>query len=350
MKALKTIFIILLALVGIILVLGLLGKKEYRVERSLVIPASASVVYANVSDLNNHAKWSPWREMDPDMKEEVTGEPGSVGQKASWSSNNGNVGNGSQEIIALGKDKMVRTALVFTSPWESTSTGTFDLVEENGGTKVVWGVEGENAFMMRVMSMFMDMDGMVGPQFEKGLAKLSSVCAEEQSALEEKMSKEYGGFTIETVERPAMAYVGKRKKMGWSEMKDFYEKTYPAVFKATGGAGVAPAGAPVGLFFDWNEETQSTDMFAGVPVQAGDVAKARALNGMVVEEVPAGKAFQIVYQGGYNGSGKAHEAMDMKLKADGAETRGVAIEEYLVGPSTEPDSNNWKTLIIYPLK
>ena len=349
MKVLKTLFIILLALLGIFVILGLVGDKTYRVERSTVIPASVGVVYANVSDLTNHEKWSPWKEKDPAMTVELSGTPGTVGQVSAWTGND-QVGSGSQTIIALEQDRSVRTDLKFLTPWESSSVATFDLEAHGDSTKVTWGIEGENDFMGRAMSAFLDMDGMVGPDFEKGLAKLSAVSMADQEAWNVANANTVDGFKIEIVSRPAMTYLGVRKDIGWSDMQKFFGSSFGAAMGAMGAAGVEPTGAPSGLFFVWDEENKRTEMLAGIPIPADKKGQFSKKKDLIVYEQPAGKAYMIAYYGGYNGSGKAHEAIDKKFTMDNTESGGLAIEEYITDPGTEPDSTKWLTHVIYPIK
>lgn len=349
MKALKTLLVIVLAIVAIVIVLGLIGPSEYRVERSITIPAETGVVWANVSDLEDHEEWSPWAEKDPDMAVTITGDAGQVGQKSEWKGDE-NVGSGYQQIAMVEENKAVRTDLHFIEPWESQSTATFDLEDLGDSTRVTWGIEGENNFMGKVMSVFMDMDKMVGPDFERGLANLKEVSTADQATLDAERAKMVDGFTIETMERPGMTYVGVRKTIPWSDMEKFFGNSFGKVFGALGQAGVQPQGAPTALYFMWDEENKRTDVLAGAAVSDADAAKFTGTAGMSTYAVAPGNAYVIDYFGGYAGSGAAHMAMDKKIKRDGASMREVAIEEYITDPGQEPDSSKWHTRIVYPIQ
>lgn len=349
MKALKTLLVIVLAIVAIVIILGLMGQSEYRVERSAVIPAEVGVVWANVSDLEDHEEWSPWAERDPDMEVTITGEGGQVGQKSEWKGDE-NVGSGYQQIAMLEENKAVRTDLHFIEPWEGNSVATFDLEDLGDSTRVTWGLEGENGFMGRVMSVFMDMDKMVGADYEQGLANLKKVSMADQAALDAERAKMVDGFTVETEQRPEMTYVGVRKTIPWSDMEKFFGSSFGKVFGALGQAGVQPQGAPTALYFMWDEENKRADILAGAGLAAADVAKLSGIPGMSTYTVAAGEAYVIDYFGGYSGSGKAHMAMDKMIKRNGTSMREVAIEEYITDPENEPDSSKWHTRIIYPIK
>src|SRR5262245_33267565 len=73
MRVLKTILIILAVLAALFVILGLMGSKTFRVERTTTIAAPASAVYANVSSLANMDKWGPWKEEEPDMTAQLSG-------------------------------------------------------------------------------------------------------------------------------------------------------------------------------------------------------------------------------------------------------------------------------------
>lgn len=344
MRALKTILIILLALAALVVLLGLMGPKDFRVERSTVINAPASAVYANVSSLAAMDKWGPWKEMEHNMTAQMSGSPdGQVGAISHWKSDES---EGEQELKELVPNKSVRTELRFLTPWPATNMGTFDIEEKGDSAKVTWGIQGQNDFIGRVMGVFMNMDEMIGPMFEKGLSNLKDLTEKEAAVQNAEQDRLVDGFEIGISDRPAIAYYGTRKTVKWSELEAFFGKNFGAAFGAAKAAGVEP-GTPSGIFFDWNEKDKTADLLAGVPVPADSKEK---LKGMTWYETPASKAYTIDYYGSYEGTGKAHEAMDKKLKADGVEMNMNVIEEYVTDPSTEPDTSKWLTKVVYLVK
>jgi hypothetical protein len=69
----------------------------------------------------------------------------------------------------------VALKLEFLRPWQATNATTFSFVPGDGGTKVTWAMEGSHTFGMKAFGMFMNLDKMVGRDFETGLASLKSV-------------------------------------------------------------------------------------------------------------------------------------------------------------------------------
>jgi carbon monoxide dehydrogenase subunit G len=141
------------------------------VARSTVINAPPEKIFAVVSDLQQTKDWSPWFELDPQVKVTFEGEGAVVGQKMSWSSQHPNVGTGSQQIVGLVENKQVVAALDFGEMGQATAT--VDLVPEGTGTRVDWTL---NVPLRNIIERWFGliMDRMAGPDFEKGLANLKA--------------------------------------------------------------------------------------------------------------------------------------------------------------------------------
>ncbi len=283
-------------------------------------------------------EWNPWSKMDPNIQNTFEGEDGAVGSTMSWSGNK-DVGKGSNTITASEPGARVETKLNFIEPFESEAGTYIQLDDAEGGTKVTWGMTGTMPFPWNALSPLMGMKGAIEKDYDKGLAALKAM-------VEDKIKNPtYRGFTIQTVDLPARTYIGYRSKVGFNDMGAYFQKNMPAIFKAALGAGAVQAGAPSGLYFEWNMETNIADMAVAIPV-----ASAVEIKGGSVAEIPAGKAAVIDYYGAYEGSGEAHFAMDDYLKEFGLTAGGPVIEEYITDPMTEPDTAKWLTKIIYPLK
>lgn len=177
---------LLLGLVAILV--GFLGyvamqPDHYEVVRTKVVPASPDTVYAIVSDFGRFPEWNPWRDADPNMKTELKGEAGKVGTVYSWKGND-EAGAGSMTITEVEPSKRVGIALKFEEPFPSEATTGWVLAPEKDGTEVSWTMSGENNFVGKLFCVFMDMDAMIGKDFEKGLAKLHEVAAAEQAKVD----------------------------------------------------------------------------------------------------------------------------------------------------------------------
>jgi effector-binding domain-containing protein len=111
-------------------------------------------------------------------------------------------------------------------------------------------------------------------------------------------------------------------------------------------SGVQMAGAPSGLYFDWNMEKGPTDMAAAI-AYTGTI---KAPAGLEVISLPAAKSLTIDYLGYYDQIGSAHEAMEKYIIEKNLEALTPAVEAYLTDPMTEPDTAKWLTRVMYFVK
>ncbi|MEZ4808840.1 MAG: SRPBCC family protein [Allomuricauda sp.] len=167
-----TLLYILAGLVVLILILALLAPKTYDVSRSIEIAQPKKAVFDNLRSLKNQDEWSPWAKKDLNMAKKFTGTDGQVGATSYWNGNK-DVGEGEQEITKIVDGERIESQLRFLKPWKSTSDA-YLVTEEVGKdkTKVTWGFTGKNKFPFSIMMLFMNMDKMVGKDFEEGLSNL----------------------------------------------------------------------------------------------------------------------------------------------------------------------------------
>lgn len=347
MRALKTILIIVFAVLAILLVLGLTGPADYRVERSTTMAAAPAQVYEYVSHLGHMKEWGPWQEMDKDQVQTIEGTDGTVG--AVWSWKGDTVGSGSQRIVAMEPNKKVTCELHFIEPFESKSMVDYELEPVGDSTRMVWRMSGENNFMGRIMGVFMNMDDMIGADFECGLTKLKTVVETARAqALAAEAEHTVDGFRIESVANGEQIYIGTRdKKLKWSAMQPFFAAQFGGAAQAVAEAMLELAGAPSAVYWEWNEKDQTADLMAAMPVK-GD-AKTE-VKGFATHVIPAGRMLKVAYYGPYESSMKAHLAIDKYIKDKGLTHYGNVIEEYVTDPMAEPDTTKWLTNIYYQVK
>ncbi|KAB7531004.1 polyketide cyclase [Flagellimonas olearia] len=170
----NTILYILAGVVLLIIILAVIAPKTYHVSRSIVIAKPKSEVFENLRFLKNQDQWSPWNQKDPDMEKKFTGTDGEVGAISYWNGNK-DVGEGEQEITKIVEGERVESELRFLKPWKSTSDAYLATESvDPDTTKVTWGFSGKNKFPFSIMMLFMNMDKMVGKDFEEGLDNLKS--------------------------------------------------------------------------------------------------------------------------------------------------------------------------------
>ncbi|NND15918.1 MAG: SRPBCC family protein [Eudoraea sp.] len=171
----EIVLYILIGIVVLITVLGLIAPKTYDVSRSININRPRSEVFDYARSLQKQDDWSPWARKDPNMNKEFEGTDGQVGAITKWQGNK-DVGEGEQEITHLVENERIESRLRFFKPWKSESDAYMQLSDnESNGTNFTWGFKGENKFPMSIMMLFMNMDKMIGKDFEEGLDSLKEV-------------------------------------------------------------------------------------------------------------------------------------------------------------------------------
>jgi len=324
--------------VVIVIILGFFGPKTYQLERSVVIARTPDVVWPHISSLRRTNEWSPFLKMDTTMVLEYKGADGEVGSSSSWVSKN--AGKGEQTIVAIEPMKSSDVKLKFFTPFgEMESNGYLRLEPDPAGSKVTWGFKGENNFIGRVMNSLSSMEKNVGPAFESGLADLKAMA-------EADPKPATSNYQISPGQYPGGKYLAVHKTLPMSGISDFYMKNIPLLLEAVKKSKVEMSGVPSGIYYTWDEKKMETDMAAAVGIK-GDM---KAPSGMEVMTVPASKSLVIEYKGGYAKMGDAHMAMDAHIKDNKMEATAPVLEEYYVGPGTEPDSTKWMTRIIYLIK
>lgn len=171
---LRKILLGLAALVLVFLIVVALQPADFRVERRTTINAAAATVFTHVNDFHLWNAWSPWAKIDPNMKQTFTGAPTGPGAVYTWSGNK-EVGEGRMTILESQPAQRVRINLEFITPFEATNLTDFTFKGAGNQTEVVWAMTGTNNFMLKAASLFMNMDKMVGGDFERGLSQLKSV-------------------------------------------------------------------------------------------------------------------------------------------------------------------------------
>ena len=147
----------------------------YHVERSATVDAPAATVYAQINDFSVWKEWSPWEKKDPAMKRTLSATPSGVGATYAWEGNK-EVGKGKMTITAASQDQKVGEKLEMLEPFPSTADIAFTLQAESPTTtKVTWAMDGKHNFMSKAFSVVKPMDGMIGKDFEDGLANLKKV-------------------------------------------------------------------------------------------------------------------------------------------------------------------------------
>lgn len=168
-------FIAIAAGAAIAGVLGIAARKPdtFRIQRTGVIGAPPEKILPLLTDFHRWAEWSPWEKLDPEMKRTFSGAESGRGAVYAWDGNK-KAGGGRMEITGSSPER-VTIQLDFTRPFAAHNVTTFTLQPRGGRTEVVWAMDGPQPFMNKVMGVLINLDKLVGKDFDAGLANLKAI-------------------------------------------------------------------------------------------------------------------------------------------------------------------------------
>jgi len=174
MKLVAVIFGVFLVAVCAVLVYAATRPDVFQVRRTASIKAPPEKIFPLIADFKSWTAWSPYEKKDPAMKRTYGQVTSGKGATYAWSGDR-NVGSGSMEILDAPAPSRVTIKLDFKSPFEAHNVADFTLQPADGGTSVSWSMQGPTPFFGKILHVFVDVDKMVGRDFEAGLANLKTI-------------------------------------------------------------------------------------------------------------------------------------------------------------------------------
>lgn len=331
MKIFKRILIAILVIVVALLIFAAFLPSNYTVVRTLAINKTAEEISKKIVDFHEWDNWSPWIGIDATEKYSYNDTIG-IGGKLEWTGDT--IGEGNMTITDVTSDT-IKYDLIFTAPWKSISAGSFSFAKADVGTTVTWTNKGDLSWpVMRLMGFFMNFDDMMGPDFEKGLAKLKTVVENSSKYTYNILEKEVTSTTIAVI----------RNKVNMGEIGDVLGKSYGAIQELIAKQGAKVVGPPMAITIAW--DSLSWDFEAAIPID-----KAIKENDKIqIKQSYAGKVIYLSYMGPYEKTYTAYTELESYKKEKGYTDNGGPWEIYITDPSTEPDQSKWITEIYFPVK
>lgn len=171
---LKIIIIVILVLIAAILIYAASKPDTFLIQRSILIKAPPEKIFAILNDLHRWGVWSPYEKKDPAMKRSYSGAATGKGAVYEWEGNK-NVGKGRMEIAESSVPSRLVIKLDFIAPFQAHNAAEFILEPQGELTNVTWAMYGPSPFISKVMCLFINMDNMVGKDFEVGLDNLKAI-------------------------------------------------------------------------------------------------------------------------------------------------------------------------------
>jgi len=171
----KNILIGLAVVIVVLVVIVSMQPNTFQVTRTISIKAPPATIFAQVNDLHLWTGWSPWEKLDPALQRTYEGAPSGTGAIYRWNSAKNEVGQGAMTITDSRPGELVGIRLDFLKPFAATNDVAFTFKPEGDETAVTWTMTGQANFMCKAMHLVMNMDKMIGGDFEKGLTSLKAV-------------------------------------------------------------------------------------------------------------------------------------------------------------------------------
>jgi len=168
------IAVVLAIAIAIVLILAATKPDTFRVQRATTVKAPPEKIFPLINDFHQWGTWSPYENKDPAMKRSYSGAESGKGAVYAWDGNN-NVGSGRMEILETAVHSKIRVKLDFFKPFEGHNTAEFTMLPQGDGTRLTWRMHGPAPFMSKLMQVFMNLDHMIGKDFEVGLASLKQL-------------------------------------------------------------------------------------------------------------------------------------------------------------------------------
>ena len=173
LKTLAIIAVVVVVIVAGILIYAATKPDTFRVQRTVSIKASPEKIFALINDFKAWPLWSPYEKKDPAMKRSYGAVTAGKGATYAWEGDK-NVGQGSMEVLEVSAPRKIVIKLDFLKPFEAHNTAEFLLEPKGDATLVTWAIYGPSPFISKVIGTFMNLDNMIGKDFEQGLASLKA--------------------------------------------------------------------------------------------------------------------------------------------------------------------------------
>jgi effector-binding domain-containing protein len=327
-------------LVVIVLVIGgtFMLPSTTTVERSAIIQSPACNVFALLDGYGWWNDFSPWYGVDPQAVYSLEGPALGVGSRMVWRSEHPSVGSGSMEITAAEPCSTLTHALDFGQQGQAMASWTLEPVD--GGTEATWNLVSEHGPnpVARIFGLLLD--GMIGPDYEQGLAALKTLA-------EGLPTADIGALELEeaTVEPGPMVAMESRSAANAAAMGTALGAAYGQIQAYMQGAELRASGAPLAVTL--SRDADSWLFRAGIPVD-GPLPKADAQGAVVLSTSPGGPVLKVTHTGSTAKLGETYAAIDAWLTLHKRGAGEGSWEVYVSDPATTPEAE-LVTLIHVPL-
>lgn len=333
MRVLKIILFVVIGLLALFLIVGAFIPTEVKTSQSTLIKAPTQLIFETINDLSTWESWSPWKEMDPNMKVTLADQTKGAGASYTWVGEK--TGSGTMRIAESKPPHDIGTTIEFDGM--GTADAGFILNPTEEGTEVTWTFSTEIPYPFNTFTYFQNMKGHLDKDFSRGLELLKEKMEAEAAAIRTTNS-----FKIGEKDYPARHFIGMKTTLPIPEMESYFSKNLPLIKEKMEAAGITADGPSYGLYYTYDFEKNESEFAIGYAAEEG-----QTVEGLENITTTPRKILFINYRGGYSGSMEAYNKFDEYKQENGLEDAPPVIEEYRVGPLQTADSTQWITNIYY---
>jgi effector-binding domain-containing protein/uncharacterized protein YndB with AHSA1/START domain len=333
MKTFKRIIVIILAIILLLILVAYILPKTYKVERSVYIPAKPELIYDLTSNFNKWMLWVPWtKELDSTAVFTLEGAEGQVGSVWRWDGKK--MGNGQMTATKFVPSQSIEYDLEFDHG-KYRSKGKILIEKDADSCKVSWIDEGDLGYNPINRYFGLLMDKMMGPDFQKGLEKLKSVC--QSRALWPRIDEKV---------MPEQTVILVRDSAGPDSYSKVMNKGFTELMSAAKNSKLKIVGPAFAVYVKYDTVSMFGVFDMGFPVEKAEKGFARVR----VEKIPAQKVVMAYYFGPYDKTADTYRYLDQYIKEAGLVQAGGPWEIYVSDPSMEKDPSKLETHIAFPVK
>lgn len=330
MKFLKRLGITIVSIIFFVLVIALILPDNAKVAKSVTIKAEAAQIYAQVDDLKNWEKWSPFLESDPTMEITYEGPQNGVNAQMTWKSPD--LGNGKLIITKTILNKSILTKISFDN--DSEAEGEWQFMElGKDSVRVTWATHINKLGYPfgRIFGLFIEKQ--MSPFLNRGLKNLKRI-TEKLPELSPISINDAEGFHAVIIEDSAL----------FENISTKFALDFNKLYKYITSMNIEPSARPFGIFV---KITEKKIVFkAGLPVSK----KINNMENIQYIYIPKNKYIQTTHFGSYNSVGQTYKRLNQEIDRQNLKITGPSMELYITDPLSTPDTNKWQTQILIPIK
>lgn len=173
LKLLLITAVFIVVIIICVLVLAATKPARFNIQRDISVQAAPKKVFALIDDLHRWPEWSANEPGDSTVKHSYSGASAGQGAVCEWEGP-GRAGKGRIEIIES-SPKRIRLQADWAKPFAARNINIFTIEPQGDTTRATWALDGENVFVLKVMTVFVSADRLMGTHLDAGLASLKAV-------------------------------------------------------------------------------------------------------------------------------------------------------------------------------